>query len=183
VTGKRALAFAALAGLLASAAGAKELSLAELERRTAMEDTEMERRLAEIEAMSSDEIATAIVDAVKDQTIIFYQPGHGVYVEYVDAKDRVYMWYRGNRQVVYGTWGVRFFDGVPKVCYHYLDSVNGVTGEYEPTECIHPRQTLLAKERLDSRPGDPFGLASGKLPYRKSDRDVPEWPEGEEPAE
>ncbi len=116
-----------------------------------------------------------MVASVSDRTIVYYQPGHGVFIEFTSADGRLFMWYPRNSRVVNGTWGLRDFDG-PKLCYKYLNSVHGVTGEYEPTECIPPSQKLVAEFVLDSRSGDPFGLAKGTLPYRKTPFDIPDWP-------
>ncbi len=161
--------------LLPTTLRAHEITESELIARTTLAPAELERREAAVAALTPAQQGEAMVAAVRDRTIVYYQPGHGVYVEYTSAEGRVFMWYPRNRRVVYGTWGLRDFGG-PKLCYKYLDSVNGVTGEYEQDECIPPRQKLVAAEMLDSRPGDPFGLASGKLPYPKAKFDLPDWP-------
>jgi hypothetical protein len=154
---------------------AGEVSEAELVKRTTLEPAELSRRRANVAAMTAEQLGVAMEAAVKDRTIVYYQPGHGVFVEHTSADGKVFMWYPRNRKIVYGTWGLRDFGG-PKLCYKYLASVHGVTGEYEPTECIPPAQKLIGAEILDSCSGDPFGLAAGKIPYSKTAFDVPEWP-------
>lgn len=162
--------------LLPAATAAREVSIKELDQRTKLAQAELEQREAAVSAMTPEQQGAAMVAQVKNRTIVFYQSGHGVYAEYTSADGRVFMWYKRNKNVVYGAWGLKDFDG-PKLCYKYFNSVNGVTGTFEPTECIPPRQALIGEHILDSRPGDPFGLATGKLPYSKTANDVPDWPE------
>jgi hypothetical protein len=162
--------------LTSAPATARELPEAELIARTTLEPAVLAGREAAVEAMTPAQQGEAMIAAVNDRTVIYYQYGHGVFAEYTSADGKVFMWYPRNKRVVYGTWGLRDFGG-PKLCYQYRNATNPVTGEYEGDECIPPRQKLVAAELLDSRPGDPFGLAAGKLPYSKSKFDVPEWPE------
>lgn len=171
-----------LAISLASPVLAGEMSESELVSRTTLDPTELERRTAAIEAMSVDEQAAALEARARDLTNIYYQRGHGVFVEYTAADGRLFMWYRGNKTVVQGEWGVRTRNGHPEICFHYRGAVHGVTGEFEPTECINRVDALVNSARLDSHPGDPFGLASGKLPYSKPALDLPDWPKESETA-
>jgi hypothetical protein len=156
-------------------ATAREVPEAELIARTTLEPAVLAGREAAVEAMTPEEQGEAMVAAVKDRTIVYYQPGHGVFAEYTSADGKVFMWYPRNKRVVYGTWGLRQFGG-PKLCYQYRNATNPVTGEYEGDDCISPRQKLVGAEMLDSRPGDPFGLAAGKIPYAKTKLDLPDWP-------
>jgi len=157
------------------AARASEVSEAELIKRTTLDAAERSRREAAIAAMTPGQQGAAMVDTVNDRTIIYYQHGHGVFIEHTSKDGRVYMWYPRNKRIVHGTWGLRDFQG-PKLCYKYLNSVHGITGEFEPNECIPPAQKLVGAEILDSRSGDPFGLAAGAIPYQKTALDVPDWP-------
>jgi hypothetical protein len=165
----------ATAVLSAAPANAKDVSEAELIAQTTLEPAELSRREAAVAEMSPEQLKAAMVAAVNDRTIIYYQRGHGVFAEYTAPDGKVYMWYPRNKRVVLGAWGLRDFDG-PKLCYKYFDAYNGVTGEFESTECIPPEQKLIGAEILDSRPGDPFGLSKGSLPYAKSKLDLPDWP-------
>ena len=115
------------------------------------------RREAEVAAMTPEQQGEAMTALVSDRTIIYYQQGHGVYVEYTAADGRLFMWYPRNGGVVRGTWGLRTMDG-PNLCYQYRNAVHGVTGEYEPNECISPEQKLIGASVLASRSGDPFGI-------------------------
>ena len=170
-----------LAALLALAcvpdtAVAEKASEKELIARTTLDPAIRAERLAEVAAMTPDQQAEAMSAAVNNRTIIYYQQGHGVYVEYTSADGYLFMWYPRNGGVVRGTWGLQSFSG-PRLCYQYRNSVHGVTGEYEPNECIPPEQKLVGESVLDSRSGDPFGLSKGMIPYPKSPRDVPAWPD------
>ena len=166
---------AVAAALAAQPATAKDIPEAELIARTTLEPEEEVRRAVAVSFMSDEQVNAAMIAAVNDRTIIYYQRGHGVFAEYTAPDGKVYMWYPRNKRVVLGAWGLRDFDG-PKLCYKYFDAYNGVTGEFESTECIPPEQKLIGAEILDSRAGDPFGLSKGSLPYAKSKLDVPDWP-------
>lgn len=170
------LAAAVVLASLPGIAAAEKVSEKELIARTTLDPAVRSQRLGEIAAMSPEQQSEAMAAAVTDRTIIYYQHGHGVYVEYTSADGRLFMWYPRNGGVVRGTWGLRTLNG-PVLCYQYRNAVHGVTGEYEPNECIAPEQKLLGEEVLDSRSGDPFGLAKGTIPYPKSVRDVPAWPD------
>jgi hypothetical protein len=144
----RLLAAAALLACLPAIAAAEKVSEKELIARTALDPVVRSQRLAEIAAMSPQQ----------------------------QADGRLFMWYPRNGSVVRGTWALRDMDG-PEVCDQYRNAVHGVTGEYEPNECISPQQKLLGEAVLDSRNGDPFGLARGVIPYPKAPRDIPAWPD------
>ena len=174
----RLIAAAAMLTCLPVVAVAEKVSEKELIARTALDPVARSQRLEEIAAMSPQQQADAMIAAVTDRTIIYYQRGHGVYVEYTSADGRLFMWYPRNGGVVRGTWGLRDIDG-PVLCYQYRNAVHGVTGEYEPNECIPPDQKLLGEAMLDSRSGDPFGLAKGVIPYPKGPRDIPAWPDAD----
>lgn len=135
-----------------------------------------------LRTLSSEDIRAALTDNLTDKTKIIYQKGYGVYVEYSapDGSDR--MWFTGNRGAVRGVWGVPETSGKPRACFHYFNSHNYVTGEFESTECISAEQTLSNADVIAEKTGDVFGLMSGKVPYVKSAMDVPVWP-AETPAE
>ncbi len=129
-----------------------------------------------LKTLSSEEIRAALNDNLKDKTKIIYQKGYGVYVEYSapDGSDR--MWFPGNRGAVRGVWGLRDMSGKPHACFHYFNSRNYVTGEFESTECIDPEVTLGNADVIDEKTGDVFNLMPGQIPYVKSSMDVPTWP-------
>ena len=134
------------------------------------------RARQDIAGLADDELARKLNEALKDRTCIVLQEGHGVFVEYTSADGEVYMWYPGNRGVARGTWFVREEPSPPRACFKYRGGVNPVTGERDPTECVAPEDTIGRVHDLDGRAGDPFKLASGKLPYTKTKDDVPHWP-------
>ncbi len=125
---------------------------------------------------TSEELEAALKEAVYDQTKIVVQYGHGVFVEYTAPDGHLYMWYPGNTDIVHGEWGVTKVKKKPRVCFKYRNAYHGVTGEFEPKECIDPIQTLSQSFVIERRRGDGFGLASGKIPYRKGKTDIPDWP-------
>ncbi|MBK8630134.1 MAG: hypothetical protein IPN84_07975 [Sphingomonadales bacterium] len=137
----------------------------------------VEQTLPVIDDWTKDQLSTALKEALTDTTSIVYQRGHGVYVEYTAADGAVLMWYPYNGNVVRGRWGIQAdASGTPRACFHYSNAVNPVTGVFEPTECVSPVQTLSRNVVLSERKGDVFNLSSGKLPYPKSPKEVPEWP-------
>ena len=129
-----------------------------------------------IARLSSEELSAALTANLADVTKIIYQDGYGVYVEYSAADGRDRMWFPGNVGVVRGVWGVREMHGAPRACFHYFNSRNAVTGEFESTECIAPEQTLGGGDVIDQRPGDVFNLLSDRIPYRKDANSIPAWP-------
>jgi hypothetical protein len=129
-----------------------------------------------IAGLSKAELSAALTANLSDVTKIIYQDGYGVYVEYSAADGRDRMWFPGNVGVVKGVWGVREMGGGPRACFHYFNSRNAVTGEFESTECVPPEQTLGNGDVIDQRPGDAFNLLSDHIPYRKAPLSVPAWP-------
>jgi len=138
--------------------------------------TRMDEAAAKVRGMAKAEIVSGMTGAVSNQTHLILQQGHGVYLEYTDAQGRLFMWYPGNKNVVSGTWKVMDTYSPPRTCFKYLNAVHGVTGQYEPNECVPPEQVIGRPYDLGVRAGDPFNLASGKIPYVKSKSDVPAWP-------
>jgi hypothetical protein len=136
----------------------------------------MDDAAAKVRGMGNAEIVSGMTAEVSNRTHLILQEGHGVYLEYTDAAGRLFMWYPGNKDVVTGTWGVVSTYSPPRACFKYRNAVHGVTGEYEPNECVPPQQVIGRPYDLGVRGGDPFNLASGKVPYVKSKSDVPAWP-------
>ena len=130
-----------------------------------------------LSTMSADDIRTATRDKLEGTTSIVRQDGHGVYVEYTSPDNRVFMWYPGNAAAVKGSWGISEAGGTPQACFNYRNAVHGVTGAFEPKECIAPVQFLGELYVIASRKGDPFNLSSGRIPYVKAGNTVPPWPE------
>jgi hypothetical protein len=117
-----------------------------------------------------------------DRTHMSYSKAHGPQVEYSTADGRVFLWYPGNTAILPGRWRVEETNPVivhlagrpegssesrrlTKICFQYgADSYNPVTRHQGADwEC-----TLYAFAKAtdrESRVGDVFGLASGKLPF------------------
>lgn len=117
-----------------------------------------------------------------NRTKLSYSSGHGTQVEYSSADGRVFLWYPGNRAVVSGRWRVEEIgpvivrqEGNPaepgkprklaKVCFQYgPNTYNPVTqhqgGGWECT--LYGSLKATARE---SRSGDVFNLANGKIPF------------------
>ena len=87
------------------------------------------------------------------------------------------MWYPGNGVVVKGSWAISDDYDPPRACFKYNGAYHGVTGEYEPNECIRPSQTLGEVSTMKSRKGDVYGLADKGLPYVKAQNTMLYWPE------
>ena len=165
------LAGAALAHNGATTLGRKDIEHIMAAAR-ASQDVVQARILHETPAQITEELNASL----SDRTKIIYTPGYGVYVEYSAADGRDRMWFPRNPHVVEGHWGVKTVGGGPRACFHYLKSHDAMTGEFEPTECIDPAETLANMGVIDTRPGDAFGLLSGAIPYVKDPGEVPAWP-------
>lgn len=131
----------------------------------------------EIQGMDNDQIRARLIGALSDVTSIVKQTGHGIYVEYTSADGRVLMWYPGNGGIVAGTWGISDLLSPPRACFRYFAAYHGVTGEYEPNECVPAEQTLSGAYVIEKRAGDVFELSTKGIPYSKSAGNLPPWPE------
>lgn len=148
--------------------------------------TQSERRLDAYNHLANTDdadIGQLIQEKLSDRTYMYLQDGHGIYLEYTAADGQLFMWYPYNGGVVKGTWDVVDMSDGPRACYQYRGAYHGVTGEYEPNECIDAGQTLSSMNVLDYRDGDPFNLSSGHIPYPKSDKNIPRWPDEVEALE
>jgi hypothetical protein len=129
-----------------------------------------------LESLSAPDVKAALTANLSDVTKIIYQAGYGVFIEYTSADGQDRMWFPGNRGVVKGVWGLREMGGGLRACFHYLNSRNVVTGEFESTECVEAAQELSDAVVLDRRSGDVFKLMSDRIPYRKGTLEGPAWP-------
>ena len=143
-----------------------------------VEDSEQHERVAKvlIKGWTDAQLTEALTARLANQTHVIYQPGYAVYIEFTGDDGTVLMWFPGNRNVVHGIWKIVDRNGTPEACYHYLNSHNAVTGEFENTECIDPAQTIAAMGVLAARTGDIYNLRSGNIPYRKETTDIPALP-------
>ncbi len=132
---------------------------------------------SEIAGLTNDAIRQRLLEKLTDVTAIIKQTGHGIYVEYTAPDGRLLMWYPGNGGVVGGTWGISDDFSPPRACFKYFSAYHGVTGEFEPNECVATEQTLSGAYVVDSRKGDVFELRTKGIPYSKSAGNLPPWPE------
>lgn len=130
-----------------------------------------------IALLDDKQIREQLTEALTDVTAILKQRGHGIYVEYTAPDGRLFMWYPRNFGVVSGTWGISDSFSPPRACFKYLAATHGVTGEYEPNECVSVEQTLSEAYVIDKRRGDVFELSTRGIPYSKSTGNLPPWPE------
>lgn len=176
----RIVLFAVPVALIASAATAAtdrhitDAEIIEVANQTGYRRMELEPK---VKSWSDDQMRSALIEAVRDQTKIIVQHGHGVFIEYTAPDGRLYMWYPANKNIVHGEWGLQTVKKKPRICFKYLNAYHGVTGKFEPKECIDQVQTLSQSFVIDRKNGDPFNLTSGSIPYPKSKTDIPAWPE------
>ena len=137
----------------------------------------LSRAEIEIRELDNDQIRERLKETLSDVTSIVKQTGHGIYVEYTAPDGRLFMWYPGNAVVVTGAWGISESFAPPRACFRYFSAYHGVTGEYEPNECVAAVQTLSEAYVIDKRAGDVFELSTKGIPYSKSAGNLPPWPE------
>ena len=178
---KMILAGAALAlSLAACASDPRNDNQMAFEDAVAFEDEAFGRfMVAEValKSMSEDEVRVGLTETLNDVTSIVKQTGHGIYVEYTAPDGRLFMWYPGNAGVVAGRWGISDDFSPPRACFKYFAAYHGVTGEFEPNECVDTAQILGEAYVVDKRPGDVFKLSTNGIPYVKSSGNLPAWPE------
>jgi hypothetical protein len=131
----------------------------------------------EIRELDNDQIRKRLQETLSDVTSIVKQTGHGIYVEYTAPDGRLFMWYPGNAVAVTGAWGISESFSPPRACFKYFSAYHGVTGEFEPNECVATVQTLSEAYVIDKRAGDVFELSTKGIPYAKSAGNLPPWPE------
>lgn len=130
-----------------------------------------------LKSMSENEVRAGLIEKLSDVTAIVKQTGHGIYVEYTAPDGRLFMWYPGNGGVVAGRWGISDDFSPARACFKYFAAYQGVTGEFEPNECVDTAQILGEAYVVDKRPGDVFELSTKGIPYVKSSGNLPAWPE------
>jgi len=106
-------------------------------------------------------------------TILSWDGKHGTQVEYLAPGGRTYLWYSGNLAVVTGTWSLRNREMPewgggsyqrPEICYVYSGATyNPVTKKSDGQECSPLSYFSIFINEM--APGDPFRLASGKVPF------------------
>lgn len=106
------------------------------------------------------------------RTYLSFDRGHGFQVNFLDADGRAWLWYPGNRAGVPERW--RVDPARDAICWtHPNNTYNPVTktsGGQEVCQALDLSRSTLVAALL----GDPFDLATGKVPYRLDRCAVPE---------
>lgn len=99
-----------------------------------------------------------------DKTVMTYSGIHGTQIEYTASNGRVFLWYPGNSGVVTGRVRSKRGGTIPTICYTYqTNSYNPATGKRGGTEQC--RTGMAISILRESANGDPFHLASGRIPF------------------
>jgi hypothetical protein len=117
--------------------------------------------------MSVDEVRARL----SDRTTLSGESPDRWQVEYTAADGAVYQWQPGVA-VLAGRWSVREHRGQTQVCFTYPVELV-IPGEEKCGDAAYPLG-LAGKVAMESRPGDVFGLATGKAPRETGAK--PRWP-------
>lgn len=101
-----------------------------------------------------------------NQTYLSFSSAHGFQVNYLGTNGRAWLWYPGNSRGVPEEYRLQQVRGIAAICWrHPGASYNPVTkqvgGEFACQSLDLSRRTIIARLA-----GDPFNLATGKVPYR-----------------
>lgn len=124
---------------------------------------------AQTAALSPDEVRARL----SDRTTLAGAGPDRWQVEYTAPNGVVYQWQPGDVPLE-GRWSVREHNGQTEVCFTYPVE-RRIPGEEKCGDAAYPLG-LKGKVAIDSRPGDVFGLASGKAPRETGGK--PQWPAG-----
>lgn len=119
----------------------------------------------ETDSASTMAVNTPLTDLVSDKTVLTFGP-HGTQVEYHAPNGQAFLWYPGNTAVVSADWKIQLDNRPENICWKYQTrSYNPLTGQPGGTwGCNNaPSYKNDIAQILD---GDPFDLASGRVPYR-----------------
>jgi hypothetical protein len=123
---------------------------------------------AQAASLSVDDVRARL----SDRTTIAGEGPDRWQVEYTAPDGVVYQWQPGVA-VLAGRWSVRDYRGQTEVCFTYPVELV-IPGEEKCGDAAYPLG-LKGKVALESRPGDVFGLATGKAPRETGGK--PAWPE------
>ena len=99
-------------------------------------------------------------------TYLSFDSDHGFQVNYLGPKGRAWLWYPGNSSGVPEDYKVKTKGGDKMMCFrHPSNSYNPATRQYGG-EFVCMSLNYLKIFKVSVLPGDPFNLASGKIPYR-----------------
>lgn len=86
---------------------------------------------------------------------------HGAQIEYLAADGKTFLWYPGNSRPVQGEWKIQEALFGPDICFRYGPNTrNPITGSSDSSWYCDDFRDWRAILK-----GDPFNLASGKLPF------------------
>ena len=122
---------------------------------------------AQVRTLSVEEVRARL----SDRTTLAGDGPDRWQVEYTAPNGVVYQWQPGDAPLE-GRWRVREHNGQAEVCFTYPVE-RRIAGEEKCGDAAYALG-LKGKIALDSRPGDVFGLASGKAPRVTGER--PAWP-------
>ncbi|WP_299296296.1 hypothetical protein [uncultured Tateyamaria sp.] len=105
--------------------------------------------------------------AMTGNTLGDFSSLHGSQYTFHAENGQTFLWYPGNSKIVKGQWKLLVQDdGKPVRCYKYSsNSYNPVTGlRSGPWRCVQFSGSEFQGSRIIV--GDPFELASGRIPFR-----------------
>ncbi|SLN49347.1 hypothetical protein TRL7639_02733 [Falsiruegeria litorea R37] len=99
-------------------------------------------------------------------TYLSFSSAHGFQVNLIGSDGRAWLWYPGNSAGVPELYKLDQINGIQALCWaHPGNTYNPVTqtpgGGYKCEELKLARKTIVSSLR-----GDPFNLASGRVPYK-----------------
>ncbi|MFT6772497.1 MAG: hypothetical protein ACJA1L_000201 [Paracoccaceae bacterium] len=101
-----------------------------------------------------------------DMTYLSFSKGHGFQVNFIAPEGKSWLWYPGNRAGLPEDYKLGTVSGQKAICWrHPSGSYNPATrtggGAFQCSNLAFEQRTIVA-----APPGDPYALATGKLPYR-----------------
>lgn len=101
-----------------------------------------------------------------NMTYLSFSQGHGYQVNFIAPGGQAWLWYPGNVRGVPEEYKRDRVNGVDALCWrHPKQSFNPVTGQsggrFACQSLVLSRKTIVA-----ALPGDPFNLATGRVPYQ-----------------
>ncbi|WP_179380411.1 hypothetical protein [Jannaschia marina] len=129
--------------------------------------SELARQLQADPAAEGPEAARSIH---ADRTFITYNSFHGTQIEYHGTDGKAHLWYPGNFSGVPSNWKIEYDvrSRSHDICWQYpVRSYNPVTRQRGGRFDCQPNRFYLAGV-TQILAGDPFNLASGRIPFRLS---------------
>ncbi|MEP0047622.1 MAG: hypothetical protein ABJE87_07550 [Roseobacter sp.] len=125
------------------------------------------------QSLQADPSATPTLETARtvfeDRTRITHDPWYGTQIEYHRSDGKSFLWFPRNTRPVPANWEVRnhgFGQGGHEICWQYPStSKNAVTGAKGGNWECYPDSTYNANLTAVLQ-GDPFDLASNRVPFR-----------------